>query len=99
MPASVYITWMDIRNKENKFKLPGMKIKFLVIVLVFTFAACRQTENNNNHETSSGSDSGSITNIPKPDPAFNGIIAPTTEGAKPDFPKPVKAPAGAPNVL
>mgnify|MGYP003574979242 CR=1 FL=1 len=38
-------------------------------------------------------------NIPKPDPAFKGVVAPTIEGAKADFPLPLQAPQGAPNVL
>ena len=37
--------------------------------------------------------------LPYPDPPFNGIIGRTTEDSKPDFPQPVSAPEGAPNVL
>lgn len=39
------------------------------------------------------------TNIPKPDPAFKGTVAPTIEGSKANFPLPLQAPSGAPNVL
>lgn len=37
--------------------------------------------------------------LPIPDPAFTGKIGQTFEDSKPDFPQPVKAPAGAPNVV
>jgi arylsulfatase len=37
--------------------------------------------------------------LPWPEPPFKGKIGTTYEDSKPDFPKPVGAPAGAPNVL
>lgn len=37
--------------------------------------------------------------IPRPDPAFKGKIGRTVKESTPDFPKPVQAPKGAPNVL
>lgn len=37
--------------------------------------------------------------IPKPDPDFKGTVAPTIADAKANFPLPLKAPDGAPNVL
>ena len=37
--------------------------------------------------------------LPYPDPQFKGVIGRTTEDSKPDFPQPVSAPEGAPNVL
>jgi arylsulfatase len=37
--------------------------------------------------------------IPLPDPSFKGVANRTMVGSKPDFPKPVHAPPGAPNVL
>jgi arylsulfatase len=37
--------------------------------------------------------------IPIPDPSFNGVAQRTLAGSKPDFPQPVRAPQGAPNVL
>src|SRR5271169_1813747 len=37
--------------------------------------------------------------LPYPDPPFRGVIGRTTGDSKPDFPQPVKAPKGAPNVL
>ncbi|MGB5053859.1 MAG: hypothetical protein WBO24_05635, partial [Nitrospirales bacterium] len=37
--------------------------------------------------------------LPKPEPAFHGTIGKTYKDSKPDFPKPLQAPADAPNVL
>jgi hypothetical protein len=37
--------------------------------------------------------------LPHADPPFRGVANRTLDGSKPDFPRPVKAPAGAPNVL
>lgn len=37
--------------------------------------------------------------LPIPDPSFKGVANHTLAGSKPDFPQPVKAPHGAPNVL
>ena len=37
--------------------------------------------------------------LPKPDPAFKGKIGETYKDSTPDYPQPVKAPKGAPNVL
>ena len=37
--------------------------------------------------------------LPKPDAPFNGKIGRTVKDSKPDFPKGVEAPAGAPNIL
>ena len=37
--------------------------------------------------------------LPKPEPPFKGKIGRTTKDSKPDFPKSVKAPEGAPNIL
>jgi len=37
--------------------------------------------------------------LPYPPPPFTGVIGPTTAESKSAFPQPVKAPAGAPNVL
>ncbi len=42
---------------------------------------------------------GGRTQLPQPDPAFRGKIGETFQDSTPDFPQPVKAPAGAPNVL
>ena len=37
--------------------------------------------------------------LPKTEPRFTGTIGATYKDSKPDFPKPLRAPAGAPNVL
>ena len=37
--------------------------------------------------------------LPKPDPAFRGKVGETYKDSTPDYPEPVKAPEGAPNVL
>jgi len=37
--------------------------------------------------------------LPKPAPSFTGKIGPTYQESTPDFPKPITAPEGAPNVL
>ncbi|HWE35366.1 MAG TPA: arylsulfatase [Isosphaeraceae bacterium] len=37
--------------------------------------------------------------LPQADPAFQGVAGRTLAGSKPDFPRPVAAPKGAPNVL
>jgi len=37
--------------------------------------------------------------LPSPPPPFKGVIGRTTADSKSDFPQPVKAPKGAPNVL
>lgn len=42
---------------------------------------------------------GSQGAIPIPDPPYNGVARRTLAGSRPEFPAPVKAPAGAPNVL
>ncbi|MBA4017913.1 MAG: arylsulfatase [Pirellula sp.] len=39
------------------------------------------------------------TQLPPPDPSFRGKIGETYQESTPDFPQPVKAPVGAPNVL
>jgi arylsulfatase len=37
--------------------------------------------------------------LPRPDPKFKGTIGRTIETSKPDYPRPIRAPKGAPNVL
>jgi len=44
-------------------------------------------------------DTENRSDIPTPDPSFKGVANRTLAGSKPDFPQPVKAPQGAPNVL
>ena len=40
-----------------------------------------------------------VTSLPYPDPQFHGQIGRTTADSKADFPQPVAAPKGAPNIL
>lgn len=47
----------------------------------------------------SGSTPRSTTAIPQPDPPFGGTIGHTYKDSTPAYPQPVRAPAGAPNVL
>ena len=53
--------------------------------------------------TTTSADSSSVatdgTQLPKPDPKFKGKISETYQDSTPDYPQPVKAAAGAPNVL
>lgn len=46
-----------------------------------------------------GTSTATGTQLPKPDPAFKGKIGQTFLDSTPDYPQPVKAPKGAPNVL
>lgn len=49
--------------------------------------------------SSKASEALNRTVLPIPQPAFQGRIGPTVERSTADFPRPVQAPAGAPNVL
>src|SRR6516225_8376808 len=40
-----------------------------------------------------------VMTLPYPDAPFRGVIGRTTRDSKADFPQPVRAPKGAPNVL
>src|SRR5207253_1255910 len=42
---------------------------------------------------------GGSTVLPRPEPSFQGKIGRTAKDSTPDFPKPIAAPKGAPNVL
>jgi arylsulfatase len=50
-------------------------------------------------ERSADKTAASATGIPKPDPAFTGTIGETYQDSKASYPQPIRAPAGAPNVL
>jgi len=47
--------------------------------------------------TAAAAESGSV--LPRPEPPFEGKIGRTLKDSKPDFPKGVEAPPGAPNIL
>jgi len=46
-----------------------------------------------------GQSTGGSAVLPRPEPRFGGVIGRKSSDSKPDFPRGVKAPAGAPNVL
>jgi len=49
------------------------------------------------HDRNAGPPNVSV--LPYPDPQFRGVIGRTTADSKPDFPQPVQAPEGAPNIV
>lgn len=57
--------------------------------------SCGQTDERTNEATTSEKGAS----LPQPDPAFKGTIAQTADLAKADYPMPLNAPEGAPNVL
>jgi arylsulfatase A-like enzyme len=78
--------------------------RFMVIVIpLLLLVACgtKKTENTGSSDSSVAvlSEHDTSSNIPKSDPNFKGTITPTIVGAKADYPPPVRAPKGAPNVL
>lgn len=68
----------------------------LPVAAIFLLASC---EPNKNTSEKTSENMNSSSSLPKPDPAFNGTIAPTIEGAKADYPVSLQAPKNAPNVL
>src|SRR5215510_13698335 len=72
-----------------------MKKSLIALSVMLVVIACNDNKSGNN-VGAGGSDSSSI---PHPDPAFKGTVAPTIEGATANFPLPLQAPEGAPNVL
>lgn len=69
------------------------RIVSILIPLTFLFS-CQQ-----NQKTSEQQPNEEGAAIPFPDPAFRGTVTSTIEESKADFPLPVTAPEGAPNVL
>lgn len=51
------------------------------------------------HATAYADEPATSPQLPQPDPTFNGRIAETYDKSKADYPQPLKAPEGAPNVL
>ncbi len=64
------------------------------ILIITAISAC-----NNKNERTELKETGTRNSIPYPDPEFKGKIGDTYNLSTPDFPQPLKAPAGAPNVL
>lgn len=65
-------------------------VTFLLGTLVLTAGAYGRQMNEPQHR-------GAV--LPYPPPNFQGVIGRTTEASRPDFPQPLRAPKGAPNVL
>ncbi|MDX2135982.1 MAG: arylsulfatase [Saprospiraceae bacterium] len=68
------------------------KALFIPLMGFFILTGCGPSEPTSRDNTSGNQ-------IPKPDPAFGGKVGSTYEASVADFPKQLKAPAGAPNVL
>src|SRR6516225_5046158 len=73
-------------GERNEMK-PNMKVRNITIALMLTLSAVFTLT------------VGAEEVLPKPEQQFAGKIARTTKESKPDFPKGVEAPKGAPNVL
>jgi arylsulfatase len=65
-------------------------------ILCVAFVACSRESG---EQATSGKSAGKQVVLPKPAPAFAGKIGTTYNESTPDYPKPVKAPDSAPNVL
>lgn len=79
--------------KKYKTKRQGLTwLPFAAIL--FVLASCNQQPSASKEPASAEGQS-----IPKADPAFKGKIGNTADESTADFPMPLKAPAGAPNVL
>ncbi|MGD8414408.1 MAG: arylsulfatase, partial [Candidatus Latescibacterota bacterium] len=74
-----------------------MKLRLGIILLMAVFAAAGCQQQGNGDTIKSASTGEEV--LPHPEPPFAGTIGKTVAESKPDYPKPVKAPAGAPNVL
>jgi len=70
-----------------------MKVTTALATLVLLFTACTQPAPKGKQTAADG------TTLPRPIPTFNGKIEERAKDSKPDFPKGVAAPKGAPNVL
>ena len=86
---------MKIRNGGS----PVLQLPFLLFVVLATLvtplAAAAPTAVE--RVTPPGPPKASV--LPYPDPTFRGVIGRTTADSKSDFPQPVTAPKGAPNIL
>ena len=87
-----------IKIVKSKTKVVCMKLLHIFIVsLVLTFSSVLPAAQNSESAPNGNPTDGSV--LPYPDPPFHGIIDRTIKTSKSDFPKPIKAPEGAPNVL
>jgi arylsulfatase A-like enzyme len=74
-----------------------MKSRLGIILLMAVFAAAGCQRQGNGDAMKSASSQKEV--LPQPEPPFAGTIGKTVAESKPDYPKPTKAPADAPNVL
>lgn len=72
----------------------GSRVGALALASLVALGACTPAG-----EKATTGKAASGTGIPKPDPAFTGTIGETYATSKPAYPQPLRAPAGAPNVL
>jgi arylsulfatase A-like enzyme len=85
---------------------PSRPVRWIAVVAMGVPLACLaalggvpglgQTQGQPPASTRAGEDGRSL---PQPDRPFHGVAGRTLAGSKPDYPQPVKAPPGAPNVL
>jgi len=68
-------------------KLPGSRVMVATLALAAVFAG------------SAAAQSAAQEVLPRPAPPFKGKIGRTAKDSKPDFPKGVEPPKGAPNIL
>src|SRR5260221_14001380 len=69
----------------------------LMLIIAVLGLSCACSAHAQSGDVSKGGARGAV--LPKPTPPFAGKIGPTYKESTPDFPKPVSAPQGAPNVL
>lgn len=69
-----------------------MKQMLILLILVFFIHGCNKTN-------TAAPDHENGNSLPYPDPEFKGKIGTTFEDSQADFPQPLKAPDGAPNVI
>ena len=75
---------------------PLSRVLTLAAAIACSHTAFAATQNTSNAVKAIDS---SRLSLPLPTPEFKGVIKETFEGSKQDFPQPVKAPQGAPNVV
>jgi arylsulfatase A-like enzyme len=78
----------------NDYFLTPTIMKYLICFIMFLFLSCGQKQ-----EGQEANQEDNTLRLPVADPSFKGNVAPTLAESKADFPKPIKAPEGAPNVL
>ena len=87
---------MIIKQALIQHTRPLMRLLTLTAAIACTYSAHASTA-----ITASNPSKNQInrTTLPIPEPAFKGVLKETFEGSKEDYPQPVQAPKGAPNVV